>query len=112
LVQALLQTSPGSIRILSCGVANAQEYSRITADIGAGYNNAKLDLGYDSMGINSGTLQAVGVSGGAVHIFQATFDPVLHLTPSTSRLDPGAGIGLGAIGHGKIFMKRSETTCS
>jgi len=53
---------------------------------GVGYNfssylGAKLDLGYSSMGINSSTLSNIGVPGGGIHIFSATVDPVVHLTP-------------------------------
>lgn len=120
------------IGILSFGVANAQEYSRITADLGAGYTTpvgtagryldlgwnigaglgynfsshlgAKLDLGYDSMGINGATLQAVGVPGGDVHLFHATIDPVVHLTPSNSRLD------VYVMGGGGVFHRYQEFT--
>ena len=42
---------------------------------------ANLNLGLDSMGINSTTLANVGVPGGNVRIFSATVDPVVHLNP-------------------------------
>ena len=118
--------------ILSFGVANAQEYSKITGDIGGGYTapvgatgryldlgwnvgaglgfnfsshaGIKLNLGYNSMGINSGTLSSVGVPGGDVHIFQATIDPVVHLTPSSSRLD------VYVTGGGGLFHREQEFT--
>lgn len=53
---------------------------------GVGYNflpwlGANLDLGFDSMGINSTTLGGLGVGGGAVRVFSTTFDPIVHLTP-------------------------------
>lgn len=176
------------IGILALGAANAQEFSKFTADIGGGYTapvgatgryldmgwnvrggvgynfsnfaGIKLDLGFDDMGINSGTLASVGAPGGGVHLFSATVDPVVHLLPSTGRLDfylmgggglfheyqnftapavftttffspffgafpasfagnqvlssytvtkpgfdIGGGIGVGKIGHGKLFME-------
>lgn len=96
------------IGMLALASANAQEYSHITADFGGGFTTpsgptghyldngwnirggvgvnftsvlgAKLNLGFDSMGINSTTLSNIGVPGGDVHIFHATIDPVLHLT--------------------------------
>src|SRR5580692_11201274 len=40
-----------------------------------------LDLNYNSFGINSGTLSNLGFPGGDVHIFSATLDPIVHLTP-------------------------------
>ncbi len=57
-----------------------------TSAWGAGYNfspwfGAKVDVGYDSMGINSGTPGAIGVPGGSVNVFTATIDPIVHLTP-------------------------------
>ena len=118
------------IGILSFGVANAQEYSKMTADIGGGYTTpvgtagryletgwnvgaglgynfsshlgAKLDFGYDSLGLNGGAVQALGVPGGQVHIFQATIDPVMHLTPASSRLD------VYVMGGGGVFHRYQE----
>ena len=91
------------------GTAIAQEVSPFSFNIGAGftepvgntgrhldmgwnleagggfnfgpYLSAMLDLGYNHMGINSGTLDAIGVPGGLVTVFSATVDPVIHLTP-------------------------------
>ncbi len=96
------------IGVLAFASANAQEVPRFTADLGAGFTTpagnaghyldngwniglgvgynfssflgAKLNVGYDAMGINSTTLSDVGVPGGGVHIFHATIDPVIHLT--------------------------------
>jgi hypothetical protein len=99
------------IGILAFATANAQELKKFTADIGGGFTmpagstghyldtgwnigggvgynfsshaGVKLNLGYDSMGINSTTLGNVGVPGGNVNIFHASIDPVLHLTPKS-----------------------------
>ena len=103
------------IGILALGAANAQEFSKFTGDIGGGYTTPvgatgryldmgwnvrggvgynfsrfvgiKLNLGFDDMGINSATLGNVGVPGGGVHLFSASIDPVVHLLPTTGRLD-------------------------
>jgi len=53
---------------------------------GAGVNfsshvGAMVNVGYNSFGINSATLNSIGVPGGDVHIFSATLDPVVHLNP-------------------------------
>lgn len=53
---------------------------------GIGYNfspwvGALVDLGYNDMGINSTTLNNLGFPGGGVHVFSATLDPIVHLTP-------------------------------
>lgn len=67
---------------------------------GAGFNfnqwvGALVDLNYTQMGINSTTLQNIGVPGGGFHIFSATLDPIVHLTPRSSvdvYLTGGGGI--------------------
>ncbi|HEY3826921.1 MAG TPA: hypothetical protein VGL82_20330 [Bryobacteraceae bacterium] len=89
--------------------ANAQEFSKFSFDFGGGYTvpagstgnylntgwglragfgmnfsstlGAMINLGYDSMGIDSGTLGSIGVGGGDVNIFHATLDPVIHIFP-------------------------------
>src|SRR5690242_10518878 len=53
---------------------------------GVGYNfsdyvGANLNVGFNSMGINSTTLANIGVPGGDVHILSATLDPIVHLNP-------------------------------
>jgi len=91
------------------GVAHAQEFSRFTADIGAGftqpvgttstnlnegwnvqggvgfnfspYVGAKVDLGFNDFGLSNYALNNAGVPGGNVHIFSATLDPIVHLNP-------------------------------
>lgn len=95
--------------LLAGTVAFAQEGPRFTFGAGAGFTQpmgntgrnldlgwnvrgnvgykfsdhvgANLNVGYDSMGINSTTLTSIGVPGGDVHIFSATLDPVVHLNP-------------------------------
>jgi hypothetical protein len=53
---------------------------------GVGYNftsvvGAIVQLGYNSLGINSSTLSNLGFPGGDVYVFSATLDPIVHLTP-------------------------------
>jgi len=43
-----------------------------------------LDLGYDSMGVNSTTLGNLGYGGGRLGVFSVSLDPVIHLTPHRS----------------------------
>jgi opacity protein-like surface antigen len=97
------------IALFTVVTANAQETPKFSFDIGAGFTSpvggtgaqvdtgwnvglgvgynfsaalgAKLDLDYSSMGITSSVLQNIGVPGGGVHIFSATVDPIVHLTP-------------------------------
>jgi hypothetical protein len=97
------------IGILAFASANAQEFSRFTADLGIGYTapagrtgqyvdwgwhvgagagvnfspylGTMLNVGTDSMGINSTTLGNIGISSGNVRVFHATVDPVVHLSP-------------------------------
>ena len=40
-----------------------------------------VQLDYNSMGINSTTLNNIGFPGGNVRIFSATLDPIVHLNP-------------------------------
>ena len=91
------------------GVAGAQEFSRFAVSGGAGfampvksaadnldmgwnvrggvgvnfspYVGAMLDLGYDSMGVNSSVLNNLGFGGGRTSVFSATIDPIVHLNP-------------------------------
>lgn len=55
---------------------------------GLGYNfnqwvGALIDVGYNDMGVNSTTLTNLGYPGGGVHVFSATLDPIVHLTPKS-----------------------------
>jgi hypothetical protein len=102
------------LTLLSClgllsGILSAQEFSKFTFDVGAGFTTpvggtgryldtgwnvrggagvnfnhwlgVNLNAGYDSMGINTATLTNIGVPGGTVSAFSLTLDPVVHLTP-------------------------------
>jgi hypothetical protein len=98
------------IALVSLAASFAQEGPHFTFDLGAGFsepvgatgrqlNNAawnieggaglnvnpwlgaKVDLGYSSFGVNSGTLYNIGVPNGDLHIFSATFDPIVHVNP-------------------------------
>jgi hypothetical protein len=103
------------VGILAIGSANAQEFKKFTADIGGGFTTpvggngryldlgwnvgggvgynfsqhagVKLNLGFNSMGINSSTLSSVGAPGGNVNMFSATIDPVVHVSPAASKVD-------------------------
>jgi hypothetical protein len=117
--------------LAALGAASAQEVSHIAFSVGAGftapvgntgrnldygwnigggagynfnsYVGALIDLNYNSMGINSGTLQNIGVPGGDVHIFSATVDPIVHLMPK-SRID------LYVTGGGGLYHRTQEFT--
>jgi Outer membrane protein beta-barrel domain len=99
----------GCLALLFSGAVSAQEMSHFSFDIGAGfttsvgdtgrnlnegwnvdggfglkfspYIGAMIDLGYNSMGVNSTTLANLGYGGGDLHIFSATLDPIVHLNP-------------------------------
>ena len=45
------------------------------------YIGAKIDLAYDSFGVNSATLTGPGFKDGGIHTFSATLDPIVHLNP-------------------------------
>jgi hypothetical protein len=75
---------------------------------GVGYNfsqyvGAMVDLGYNSFGINSTTLNNLGFPGGGIHIFSATLDPIVHLTPH-SHFD------LYIIGGGGVYHRNQDFT--
>jgi len=91
------------------GILGAQETQRFSFDIGGGfttpvgntgrnldygwnigggvginfspYVGAMLDLGFNSMGVNSTTLTSLGYGGGNLNVFSATLDPIVHLNP-------------------------------
>jgi hypothetical protein len=75
---------------------------------GAGMNlnphfGVMLDLGYDSMGINSGVLSSLGFGGGNLNIFSATIDPVVHLTPKRK-------VDLYVTGGGGLYHRHQDFT--
>jgi hypothetical protein len=75
---------------------------------GVGYNfssylGAKLDLNYNSLAINSTTLNNLGFPGGNLNIFSATIDPVVHLNPH-GRVD------VYLIGGGGLYHRNQEFT--
>lgn len=91
------------------GSLSAQETSLFTFDIGGGftqpvgntgrhldegwniqggggvnfgpYVGAKIDLGFNSFGVNTTTLNNLGFPGGDLHVFSATLNPIVHLNP-------------------------------
>jgi hypothetical protein len=119
------------VALLALASANGQETSRFTADFGGGFTSpvgttgryldsgwnirggvgykfssafgAMANFGFDSLGINSTTLSNVGVPGGDVHIFHATIDPVLHLTPKRH-------VDIYVTGGGGLFHRYQEFT--
>ena len=62
-----------------------------------------VNLGYDSFGINSATLNAVGVPGGNLHIFSARLDPIVHLNPK-------GHVDIYVTGGGGIYHRTQEFT--
>ena len=109
---------------------NAQETPRITYDFGAGFTESvgntsrnldqgwnveggptynifpflgvKLDLGYNSFGLGSGTLTNLGLQSGNFNVFSATIDPVIRLHPH-GRIDPYLIGGYGVYHHTQSF---------
>jgi|SRR5579871_2141453 len=97
--------------LCAAGMAAAQEASHFAFNIGGGFTEpvgttgrytdmgwnvgagagvnfnswvgALVDVHYNDLGINSTTLQNIGVPGGGLHIFSATLDPIVHLTPKS-----------------------------
>src|SRR5579863_2548393 len=79
-------------------------------NIGAGggfnfgpYVGAKIDVAYNSFGINSATLSNLGFPGGGLHVFSATLDPIVHLNPH-------GHIDVYAIGGGGVYHEYWEFT--
>lgn len=75
---------------------------------GVGYNfssvvGAMVQVDYDALGINSTRLSNLGFPGGNVHVFSATLDPIVHLTPR-SHFD------LYLIGGGGMYRRTQEFT--
>ncbi len=117
--------------LLLGGVLSAQEVSRFAFDLGAGFTqpvgntgrhldegwNIKGGVGYNfspyagvmlqgdynSFGINSSTLSNIGVPGGDLHIFSATLDPIVHLSPKRHA-------DVYVIGGGGLYHRNQEFT--
>ncbi len=75
---------------------------------GAGYNfspylGTMIDLGYDSFGINSATLNNIGVPGGGLHVFSATLNPIVHLNPK-------GHVDIYVTGGGGLYHRYQEFT--
>jgi Outer membrane protein beta-barrel domain len=110
---------------LCLGTLSAQEVSHFSFDVGGGFttpvgNTGRLlgdgwnvqggvgynfsnylgvmgQLDYNSMGMNGAALGTSGFPGGDIHVFSATIDPIVHLTPK-SHFDVYA-IGGGGLYH-------------
>jgi hypothetical protein len=117
--------------VLSVSVLSAQEVSRFSFDLGAGftqpvgntgryldrgwniqggvgfnfssYVGAMLQLDFNDLGINSGTLQNLGFPGGDVHVFSATVDPIVHLNPK-------GHVDMYLIGGGGLYRREQQFT--
>ena len=117
--------------LLLGGILSAQEVSHFAFDIGAGFTqpvgnsgrhldegwNIKGGVGYNfspyvgvllqadynSFGINSSTLRNIGVPGGDLHIFSATLDPIVHLSPKRHA-------DVYVIGGGGLYHRNQEFT--
>src|ERR1700735_411991 len=99
----------GCAGLLCMGTLSAQEVSHFSFDLGGGFTQPVGNTGnylndgwnvqggvgfnfsnyigvmgqldYNSMGFNGATTSALGIPGGGVHVFSATLDPIIHLTP-------------------------------
>ena len=75
---------------------------------GAGFNfsqyvGAMVQVDYNRFGINGTTLNSAGFPGGNLHVFSATLNPIVHLTPR-SHFD------LYLIGGGGLYRRTQEFT--
>jgi hypothetical protein len=75
---------------------------------GFGYNfnsylGALINLNVDSVGVNSVTLNNIGLPGGNVNVFSATLDPIVHLMPH-GRVDVYVTGGGGEYRREQIFV--------
>ena len=78
------------------------------AGLGGGYNfnnrfGALLQWNFNDFGINSGTLNSIGVPDGDVHVWSLTIDPIVHLTPH-SKAD------VYVVGGGGLYHRSQEFT--
>ena len=118
-------TLAASFAFFGIGNLSAQEVSRFTFDLGAGFTQpvgntgrflnegwnvqggagynfssrlgAMIQLDYNSFGLNGTALGTSGFPGGDIRVFSATIDPIVHLTPR-SHFDVYA-IGGGGLYH-------------
>ena len=67
------------------------------------YLGAMLNVGYDSMGIQSGVLNNLGYGGGNLNVFSATIDPIVHLKPKSS-------VDVYVTGGGGLFHQNQQFT--
>jgi hypothetical protein len=67
------------------------------------YVGAMLDLGYDSMGIQSGVLNNLGYGGGNLNVFSATLNPIIHLMPK-------GNVDVYVTGGGGFFHQNQQFT--
>jgi len=84
-------------------VGNTGRYLNVGWNVqgGVGFNFSSYigvlgELGYNSRGFNGTTVSSLGYPGGDVHVFSATIDPIVHLTPR-SHFD------LYAVGGGGLY---------
>jgi len=119
------------VGLLVAGALAAQEVSRFNFNIGGGFTNpvgatgrrldegwniqggagynfnpyvgAAIQLGWNSFGINTATLNNIGVPGGDVHIFSATLDPIVHLNPK-------GHVDVYLVGGGGLYHRTQEFT--
>jgi len=114
----------GCFSLLCTGALSAQELNRFSFDLGAGFTqpvgntgrylddgwNVQAGAGinfsnyigvmgqldFNSMGMNGAALGTSGFPGGDIHVFSATIDPIVHLTPK-------GHFDLYAIGGGGLY---------
>jgi hypothetical protein len=119
------------ISLIAVGTASAQEFSHLAFQVGAGFttpvgNTGRytdvgwnigagagfnfnhqvgilIDANYNTLGINSTTLQSAGTPGGGVHVFSATLDPIVHVTPK-------AKFDVYLTGGGGLYRREEDLT--
>ena len=120
-----------SLGLVLIGALSAQEGSPVSFNIGAGFTTpvggtgrrldtgwnlqggigykfvprlgAMLQFDYNSMGINSATLNNFGVPGGSMKLWSLTVNPIVHL-------NPGGHVDVYLIGGGGLYHRTQEFT--
>jgi opacity protein-like surface antigen len=120
-----------SLGILFIGGLSAQEIPKVSFNVGAGFTQpigatgrrldtgwnlqggvgynfmprlgAMLQFDYNSMGINSATLNSFDVPGGNVKLWSLTVNPIVHL-------NPGGHVDFYIIGGGGLYHRTQEFT--